>query len=217
MTAALTWVPCCRCGAACVSTPARWLQALCQGCRPAPVVSARSVPWRPTIARVPPGQIGAILPSKQDRADAELIERTRAARKRYRVLTPSRDAAPDEIGKGPRTVLKALHDDGWVVARATYACAEDTERGELVRTIVVRVLGAGYAGWEEGAWVSGLAAYPRPHLCATLDEWLQHVRGMDYVPPSCPRCGRAVRIKNDGQPYTHTRAGWHPPLRQECT
>lgn len=212
MTAALVWVPCSRCGAACVCTPSRWLQALCQSCRPAPAIAPHSVPWRPTIARVLPGELGAILPSP--------IERRAAAERpapRYRVLTPSRDATPDEIGKGPRAVLTALSENG-DLTHVTYACAEDTERGELVRTIVVRVLGSGYGGWEEGAWSSGLATHPRPHLCGTLDEWLQHVRGLDYVPPSCPRCGRTpVRIKNDGQPYAHTRQGWHPPLRQECT
>lgn len=202
MTSALAWVPCSRCGAACVSTPARWLQALCQACRPAPVVTV--VPWRPTIARVLPGELGAVLPGRLDRADAELVERTRAARERYRVLVPSRPAEPSEIGKGPRAVLALLPDV--LDDEVTYACAEDTERGELVRSIVVRVLGAGYGSWEEGAWSSGLATHPSPHLCGSLDEWLQHVRGLDWTPPSCPRCGRmGVRVRGDGEPYKHKK------------
>jgi hypothetical protein len=184
-----------------VSTPARWTQALCQGCRPAPVVTV--VPWRPTIARVLPGELGAILPGRLDRADAELVERTRIAKERHRVLTPSRPATPEEIGRGVRAVLTLLSENGDRI-HITHACAEDTERGELLRSIVVRVLGAGYGAWEEGAWSSGLAAYPRAHLCGSLDEWLQHVRGLDWTPPSCARCGRlGVRVRGDGEPYKH--------------
>lgn len=219
MTSALAWVPCCRCGAACVSTPARWLQALCQACRPAPVVTV--VPWHPTIARVLPGELGAILPGRLDRADAELVERTRAARERYRVLVPSRPEPPELIGRGPRAALDVLHGDGFVVAWATYSCAEDTERGELLRTIVVRVPNRGYGAWEEGAWSSGLAAHPTPHICRSLDEWLNHVRGLGWAPPPsppCSRCGRlGVRVRGDGEPYKHTRADWRIPLRMECT
>lgn len=273
MTAALAWVPCCRCGAACVSTPARWLQALCQACRPAPVDPANGSivdtgdarltyakspcldcsapvfhipgwaqprcldcsrrkfdlddnlwfkpigPWHPTIARVLPGELGAILPYIRDRADVDRRAGQEAARERYRVLVPSRPAEGHEIGKGPRAAIDQLQDGvGPQVVWATYACAEDTERGELLRTIVVRVPGQGYGAWEEGAWSSGLAAHPRPHLCGSLDEWLNHVRGLDWAPPSCPRCGRlGVRVRGNGEPYKHTRADWRIPLRMECT
>lgn len=202
------------CRTPCVSTPLRWQLARCWRCLPAPLVPRVGLtPWRPTIARVLRGELAPVLPPPVNRKEAEQAERVAAAARRYRVLTPARAARPDEIGAAARAALRQLGDPAY----ATYSVAEDTERGELLRSIAVRAPRAGYAVWENGLWSSALAAYPTPHLCGSLDEWLLHVRGLEWTPPSCPRCGRTVKIKNDGQTYAHTRAGWHPPLRQECT
>lgn len=209
MSVVLTTVPCARCAAPCLATPAAWLTglALCQRCRPAPVPPLPgTVPWRPTIARVLPGELGAIVAydgrTKKERESAATQAVDRA---RMRVLVPAREATPDEIGRGVRAMVDQLQDGmGHQACRVTYSCAEDTERGELVRSVAVRVPAGGYAVWENDRWSSGLSAHPSPHLCGSLDEWINHVRGLNWTPPSCPRCGRVgVRMTQTGQPYKH--------------
>lgn len=206
MSVVLTAVPCARCAAPCLATPTAWLTgiALCQRCRPAPVPPLPgTVPWRPTIARALPGELGAVVPhdgrTKKEResAAAYALERVR-----MRVLVPAREATPDEIGRGARAIIDELRFTSRV--SVTYSCAEDTERGELVRSIAIRVPAGGYAVWENNRWSSGLSAHPSPHLCGSLDEWINHVRGLDWTPPPCPRCGRVgVRMTQAGLPYKH--------------
>lgn len=217
MTVALVWVPCCRCGEACVSTPARCWQALCWRCRPAPALQV--IPWRPTIARVLPGELGAVVPhdgrTKKERESAAKLAVERA---RYRVLVPSRTAQRDETPQAcvdaARQLMRAR---GWLWDSVTYAQAEDTERAELVRSIALTTIVGnvkGVAFWENGRWAGGMTLSPTHHSCGTLDEWIARARGEEWEPPSCPRCGRAgVKTRQDGQTYKHDRIN----TKEECT
>jgi hypothetical protein len=207
MTVALTWVPCRQCGEACVSTPARCWQALCWRCRPAPVL--RGSPWRPTIARVLPGELGPVVPHDGRTAkERESAAKLAVERLRYRVLVPARPAQRHEIPAAALAAIDELQDGrGPQCVWATYAQAEDTERAELVRSIALASVVdnvKGVAFWENGRWAGGMTLSPTHHSCATLDEWLARARGEEWVPPSCPRCGRVgVKTRQDGQPYKH--------------
>jgi hypothetical protein len=205
MTVALTWVPCRQCGEACVSTPARCWQALCWRCRPAPVIAAHSVPWRPTVARVLPGELGAVVPHDGRTAkERESAAKLAAERARYRVLVPARpavyaDAVPQACVDASRQLMGAK---GWLWDSITYAQAEDTERAELVRSIALATVVdnvKGVAFWENGRWAGGMTLSPTHHSCSTLDEWITRARGEEWTPPSCPRCGRlGVKTRQDG-------------------
>jgi hypothetical protein len=209
MTVALTWVPCRQCGEACVSTPARCWQALCWRCRPAPVIAAHSVPWRPTIARVLPGELGPVIPHDgRTTKERESAAKLAAERLRYRVLVPARPAQRHEIPAAALAAIDELQDGrGPQCVWATYAQAEDTERAELVRSIALASVVdnvKGVAFWENGRWSSGMTLSPTHHSCTTLDEWIVRAQGEEWTPPSCPRCGRVgVKMRQDGQPYKH--------------
>lgn len=224
MSVALVWAPCARCAAPTLSTPARWTLALCQACRPAPYVAPHSVPWRPTIARVLPGEglaPEAILRAPRARKDVEQAVRLAFERNRYRTLVAGREAAPAEIGRSCAEARKAVMGaPGWRLDRVTYWMAEDTERGELVHGLalvtVVRivpdipstaVLAAGF--WENQRWQGGIVRRPVAYAPASLEEWIARARGEPWTPPPptpqvpCLRCGREVRLRTDGQPYKH--------------
>jgi hypothetical protein len=189
--------------------------ALCQRCRPAPIVAPHSVPWRPTIARVLPGELGAILPRPRPRKDVEQLERWAAERERYRTLVAGREATVAEMPKSCVSARKQIMGAaGWRRDRLTYWLVEDTERGELVHSValvtVVRivsdmrlsaVLAAGF--WENGAWSGGIIRTPLPFAPAALNEWITRARGEAWSPPSCLRCGRTVRMRGDGETYKH--------------
>lgn len=212
MSVALAWVPCCKCSAPCVSTPARWQLALCQYCRPAPVIAPHAVPWRPTIARVAIGELAPVVPHDGRTAkERESAAKLAAERGRYRVLTPARPAERHEMPQAAVDARKeVMGAPGWRADRMTYAVAEDTERGELVRSVaLVTLVGPwrGVAFWENGQWSVGMTVAPAHHRCTTVDEWITRARGEAWTPPSCPRCGRIVRLKLDGQPYIHNRIG----------
>jgi len=207
MTVALTWVPCGQCGEACVSTPARCWQALCWRCRPAPAL--RVVPWRPTLARVLPGEHGAVVPH-DGRTKAERVSAAKLAveRARYRVLVPARPAQRHEMPAAAVDARKeVMGAGGWRWDSVTYAQAEDTERAELIRSIALATIVGNVkavAFWENGRWSSGMTLSPTHHSCTTLDEWVTRARGEEWTPPSCPRCGRSgVKTRQDGQTYKH--------------
>ncbi len=209
MTVALTWVPCRQCGEACVSTPARCWQALCWRCRPAPVIAPHSVPWRPTIARVLPGELGAVVPHDgRTTKERESAAKLAVERARYRVLVSARPAQRDEMPAAALAAIDELQDGrGPQCVWATYAQAEDTERAELVRSIALATVVdniKGVAFWENARWSGGMTLSPMHHSCSTLDEWIARARGEEWTPPSCPRCGRlGVKTRQDGATYKH--------------
>src|SRR5207253_2533941 len=134
MGVTLAWVPCCQCGTPCVSTPTRWPLARCWRCLPTPLVPRVGLtPWRPTIARVLPGELGPIVPhdgrTVKERESAAALA---AARERYRVLVSARPAERSEMPQAAVDARKGIMGaPGWRLDRMTYALAEDTERGEL--------------------------------------------------------------------------------------
>lgn len=219
MTVALVWVPCSRCGEACVSAPERWTAARCWKCLPAPLVPRVGlVPWRPVVPRMLPGELGPVLPyDGRTVKERESATKLAAERARYRVLVPARSAARDELSSGARCALGAMEALPGAVARATFALAEDTERSELVRSVALVVIVGGIkavAFWENGRWSSGHIMAPYFRRCPGQDEWMARVRGEAWVPPSCPRCGRlGVKTRQDGQTYKHDKIN----TREECT
>lgn len=219
MSVALAWVPCHRCGTPCVSVPERWQLAQCYRCLPAPLVPRVGLtPWRPTIARVLPGELGPVVAhdgrTVKERESATALA---AARSRYRVLVPARPAERSEMPKSLVDARKGIMGaPGWRLDRLTYAMAEDTERGELMHTVaLVTVVGAtlAVAFWEGGRWASGHIMAPYHRRCPTADEWYVRARGELWTPPSCPRCGRlGVKTRQDGATYKHKTTDG-----EECT
>jgi len=202
MGVALAWAPCSRCGAPCVTTPARWQLALCQNCRPAPAIPPHSVPWRPTLPRILLGELGPVVPHDGRTAkERESAAKLAVERQRYRVLVPARPAQRDEL---PAAAISMI--DMFPGGRATFAMAEDTERGVLMRSVALwlaRPVRA-VAFWEDGRWSSGHIMGPYFRRCAGADEWIARARGEAWTPPSCPRCGRTgVKTRQDGQTYKH--------------
>lgn len=215
MAIALVWAPCCRCGASCVSTPPRWQQALCATCLPAPTAhhTVGAVRWRPTVARVAVGELGPVVAhdgrtAKEREGAAKLV----LERARYRALVPARPAQRDEMPAAAVDARKEIMGaPGWRADRMTFALAEDTEHGALVRSIALVTLVGPWlsaAFWEDGRWSVGMTMAPVHHHCATADEWVARARGEAWTPPSCPRCGRiGVKTRQDGQTYQHNRIG----------
>lgn len=156
-----------------------------------------------------PGELGAVVPHDgRTTKERESAAKLAAERRRYRVLVPARPARRDEMPAAALAAIDALQDGrGPQRVWATYAQAEDTERAELVRSIALASVVdniKGVAFWEDGRWAGGMTLSPTHHSCGTFDEWLARARGEEWVPPSCPRCGRVgVKTRQDGATYKH--------------
>lgn len=193
-------VSCWRCGAP-TAQAAGWtgLQ-LCPGCRrvqhrlPA---DSPVTPWRPTIARVLPGEFGA--PIDRQRSSA-------APAPTHRVIVPMRDALGAELDCA-RPLIDMLTAAGRFWTYATYAMAEEIATATLVESIAVRFTlpdgRRGVALWWDWRWHGALLAggpglITREHLEALIT-------GAPWPPPAvvCPRCGTAVRQNADGSPRAH--------------
>jgi hypothetical protein len=131
----------------------------------------------------------------------------------YRVLIPARPAATAEIPRGAASVasLAAQHE---LPATLTYALAEETATGALVRSCAVRIGRPVVAAavWINGAIKSAFVRHDGVLRKVALAELEAGLRGEQYAPPAprpaaprgpCPRCGHEVRWRIEaGRPVT---------------
>lgn len=131
---------------------------------------------------------------------------------RYRVITPARPAAPEQV---PATCAKLAADlpsagHASEDITITYALAEDLKLERPVATVALRLYGFGYAIWRDGKPLTAQVADPLLRTCS-VTEFSALALGKPYTKPKapepapkgpCPRCGTVVRWTKSGT-YKH--------------
>lgn len=201
MGEAVALVPCCKCGGQCVSVPSAWLrgEALCQDCRPAPVIPPGGVSWTPARPRVVVGELVDAIHLASRPAPGSAPD--------PRVLIAAHDVLPTYRGTpGTRSAHRAAEARSDCRVRLTYALAMAPD-GAPVESLVLRLRHVGtdrvlgHFGWVNGQPQSGWIRDNWPPIVG-IAEFMCWLEGRPYA-AECPRCGKRIRLKGDGGFYAH--------------
>lgn len=132
---------------------------------------------------------------------------------RYRVITPARPAAPEQVPAACAKLAAELAGAGFAAddIRITYALAEDLKLARPVATVALRLRHVGYAIWRDGKPLMAQIADPMLRTCS-VTEFTALALGKPYTKPApaapapkgpCPRCGTVVRWTKSGT-WAHT-------------